>query len=359
MRLPEHGANPHRLYESLAMETPAQLYDFSENVNAKGLPPRIKAIWPSLLETIIKYPDPLGEPFLSAVAEFHGFPENHFFIGNGAAEVLALLAERYRNKHAVIVHPTFSEYAATLREKASKIESVYMKESTQFQLPMTEIKEAMQRADVIYLCTPNNPTGILPPKAKLIELARYGLEVACEVVLDEAFIDFIGEKYSLISEMNNYPNVLILRSMTKMYAIPGLRLGYLIAQPSVIQQLKKFTPHWNVNGIAAQVGAYCLQESEFVVQTIEETAKERELMKAFLLEQHCHVAASQTNFLLFTYHHKELTTRLHRDLLARGIVLRHTESFPGLNGTWLRIGIKSPERMQFLREEMTRWFNIN
>lgn len=359
MCLPEHGANPHTVYEKLGMEQPSALLDFSENVNPAGPPKRVLEEWPHLVERITAYPDPQGEPFLSAVATFHKVSKEALFIGNGAAELLAFIAERYRGKKAIVVHPTFSEYEATLRAKQVEVIHVLASEDDRFQLPIEVIREAMEQADVLYLCTPNNPTGILPSQAELTELIYYGAEVNCDIVLDEAFIDFIDESLSFIPKIKDFPHVIVVRSMTKMYAIPGIRLGYVVANPTIISGIKTVAPHWNVNGIAAFVGEICLNERAFREQTIRLSNERREEMKAFLQMNGCTVTDSKANFLTFKLGKGRTARKLYEDLLQRGIVLRHSENFRGMDGEWLRIGMKKAEEMAVLQGELKRWFLAN
>lgn len=359
MSLPKHGANPHRLYAELNQAMPDVINDFSENVNPFQLPEKVIKTWPALLEKVMAYPDPYGEPFLSAAAKFHRINPSHLFIGNGAAEILALLAERYRGKTAIIVHPTFSEYEATLHAKNVKIRRILMKEATDFQLPIGEIKEAMITADVLYLCTPNNPTGILPPKATLMELIAHAKTVQCEIVLDEAFIDFVDETLSFIPEVKANDHLIIVRSMTKMYAIPGIRLGYVVAGTSVIQTLQSFAPHWNINGVAAEIGAICLEGEDFVNRTKKHCESERQKFEAFLTEHRCVYTLSVANFVVFKLADEQKTKQLYEDLLRKGIVLRHTENFIGMDGHWLRVGIKTTAQMTFLRKALSQWFAEN
>ena len=238
MQLPEHGANPHHVYARLGIEVPKHVLDFSENVNPAGPPQVIVNRWPDLWAQLGAYPDPQGEPFLSAVADYHGLPNSYFFAGNGAAELLALVAERYRGKRAIVVHPTFSEYESTLKAKKVEIVRVVASEADGFTLPVREIMEAMAEASVLYLCTPNNPTGVMPKREVLQTIIRHSAEVGCDIVLDEAFIDFVDESLSFITEIKENPHVIIVRSMTKMYAIPGIRLGYIVADPTVIGEIK-------------------------------------------------------------------------------------------------------------------------
>lgn len=359
MQLPEHGANPHHVYGTMGIDVPERVLDFSENVNPTGPPPIIREKWESFWAQLSTYPDPQGEPFLTAVADFHRVSKSFVFAGNGAAELLALIAERYRGKRAVVVHPTFSEYEATLTAKNVEIVRVTACAADEFQLPIRAIMQAMEQAAVLYLCTPNNPTGILPERHELESIIHYGKEVGCEVVLDEAFIDFVDESLSFIARIEENPHVLVVRSMTKMYAIPGVRLGYVVAAPATIKDIKVFAPHWNVNGIAAQIGATCLQEKSYRQQAIAYSNAQRESMKAFLESKDCTVTNSVTNFLSFKPPEGQDAKELYLALLAKGIVLRHTENFRGMDGQWLRIGMKNEADMEVLKSGLEEALTVS
>lgn len=359
MELPEHGANPYKVYEKLGIERPTDIVDFSENVNPAGPPKIIQEVWTDLATKITAYPDPDGEPFLSAAAKFHDIEISSLFIGNGAAELLALIAERYRGEKAIVVHPTFSEYETTLKAKEVNIIRVLSSENDSFKLPIDKIKEAMNSASVLYLCTPNNPTGIMPEREDLATLIRFGAEKGCDIVLDEAFIDFLDESKSFISQLNENPHVTIVRSMTKMYAIPGIRLGYVVANPTIINEIKALAPHWNVNGIAAHIGAHCLEVDNYRERAIGHSNAERLKMKVFLEARGCTVTDSVVNFLSFKPGEGQSARKLYEDLLKKGIVLRHSENFQGMDGHWLRIGMKKEVDMDRLKEELARWFVDN
>lgn len=354
MQLPEHGANPRHVYEKLGMTPPSQILDFSENCNPAGPPRAVIELWPDLLSRLNAYPDPAGEPFLSKAAEYHGVPKASVFAGNGAAEILSLIAERYRGKRAIVVHPTFSEYEATLQAKGVVIERVIASESDGFRLPVEAILARLVQASVVYICTPNNPTGIMPVRDDLLAIIRKAGEAGCEVVLDEAFVDFVDESKSFIPEVNDFPHVIVVRSMTKMYAIPGIRLGYAVAHPDIIAALKSTAPHWNVNRMAAAIGAVCLGEEAYRQQAIRHARAEREKMAAFLRGFGCIVTDSVANFLSFK---PENAGKLYKDMLEKGIVLRHSENFHGMDGRWLRIGIKSSVEMEELRRELAGLIN--
>lgn len=359
MSLPNHGANPHRLYEQLSIKKPMQIIDFSENVNPAGPPSFIREQWSELFPLISRYPDPLGQPFLSAVARFHNVEEDHVLLGNGAAELFSLLATIFQHKRAIIIHPTFSEYAATLTANNVEIIHLEVDDIMTWKLPIAQIIEEMQRADILYLCTPNNPTGVLPPKEELQLLIEEGKKANCNIVLDEAFIDWIGEEASMIPYVNEYPHIMIVRSMTKMYAIAGVRLGYMIASPKMIKTLQLKTSHWHINGLAAVIGAACLEENEFRKDSIQYAQKSREEFTAFLQRYGCKTTESVTNYVSFQLPQPKQSKGFFQSMLEKGFVLRHTENFKGMNSEWFRVGMKDENAMKSLQKEIALWLKQN
>jgi len=361
LSLPNHGANPYRLYKQLGIQPPADILDFSENVNPAGAPDFIKNDWKDYLQLLQHYPDPEGEPFLSAVAKYHDISTENIVLGNGAAEIFSLLATYFRGNNAIILHPTFSEYEATLRENDVEIQRVVCEDIVNWKLPLDELQQAMQNANVIYLCTPNNPTGVLPSKEELQQLIEPAKESNCSIVLDEAFIDFVDENASFIQSVKENHQVIIVRSMTKMYAIAGIRLGYMVAAPEVASAIRKLTPHWHINGIAAVIGARCLSKEEdaFRQKACDYAGQMRTRFQAFLRQNHCLVTNSVTNYVSFQLPNTEQSQSFFTYMLEKGMVLRHTANFIGMEGTWFRVGMKAPEAMNRLEEEMMHWFQAN
>lgn len=355
MELPNHGANAHHVYERLGIEMPNTVIDYSENVNQLGPPAFVYERWSTYAQLITKYPDPLGEPFLSAAAKYHDVAARNVIVGNGAAEIFASLAKRYENKRAVLIHPTFSEYEATLAPY-----NVYIKEIIATgKVPLDELLDEVEFAEVIYICRPNNPTGYLIPLEEIIQIAKYANCYKCEVILDEAFLDFIDEKESFIPYLKDFPNVIVVRSMTKMYAIPGIRLGYALASEPIINDIRSRLPHWNSNAIATTIGAECLLEEDYRMQAIAFAKEMREQMTMFLKTWSCIVLPSATNFLCFQLRDPARSKEFFEYLLAKGCVLRHTENFKGLDGKWFRVGMKESSQMELLQKEMTAWFEEN
>lgn len=359
MQLPNHGANPQNVYGQLGLAMPTEVYDFSENVNAAGPPTFVEARWRTLYPLIQRYPDPDGEPFLSKVAKFHHVNKEAVLLGNGASELFSVLARRYENKRVIIIHPTFSEYERTLEAAHAEIVPIIVEDIIEYTLPMSRLLEEMKVADALYICTPNNPTGVLPKKVELEQLIEHGAKVKCELIVDEAFIDWVSEECSLIHYVASNPHVIVVRSMTKMYAIPGLRLGYLVASPDIVSALKTMLPHWNINAFALVIGAGCLDEQEYCQMAINHARTQCEWLRTFLQEQGCQVTNSVTNYICFslpaTYQEDEFFTFC----LAKGVVLRHTKNFRGLDGKWFRIGVKDMTAMSYLYSCLDEWFTTN
>lgn len=356
MGLPNHGANPLRLYESYGMIPPEKIYDFSENVNPIGPPPAIIENWPRYLDYVTHYPDPLGEPFFSRVASFHRVERNNIVLGNGASELFAVLARRYIGKRVIIVHPTFSEYEATLLAAGAELVDIIVEDVASWKLPTDTIKKEMKNASALYLCTPNNPTGVLPNLDVLNDLITYGRDVDCELVLDEAFIDWVDERLSNIPLISSNPHVIVVRSMTKLYAIPGIRLGYLVADAKICMELQSQMPHWHINGLAALIGKECLDSDDYAREAVQLAKQRREKFSELLAQYGCNVTSSVTNYVAFRLPKIAFSQLFFRFCLERGIVLRHSENFKGMDGHWFRVGMKEDADMAVFEKVLSDWF---
>ena len=353
MSYPAHGANAEALYQSLHIEMPENIIDLSENVNALGQPQVVKQLWPTLLSSLGKYPNEQVEPFRSKIAEYHQVAPNYIAVGNGAAECLMVLARHFQHKKAIVVEPSFSEYKRTLQQEGVTVHSLLVDDIQTYTIPLERVKQAMEQADVLYICNPNNPTGVLTKRAVIEKLLQHGQQVDCSVVVDEAFIDWTDEAESVVALVSKYDNLIVLRSMTKMYALAGVRLGYIISQqaPKFVQAF----PHWNVSEIAIQLGCACIRAHDFVDQSRKTSNDMRESMKAFLMSHHCRVSNSAANFLLFALPEHINAESFFIAMLKQGIVLRHTKNYVSLEGQWFRIGMKQPDAMERFKRAFTEY----
>jgi threonine-phosphate decarboxylase len=351
---PSHGSNPQYLYEAIGHTIPKQYIDFSANINPIGPPPALKEKWNDFYQEISVYPDPYATQLKERIAKKEQTSVGSILIGNGGAELITLVTRMLAGKKVLMVQPTFSEYEKACR--TNKCEILYHQlEEPSFELNPADLRLSLVDADAVFLCNPNNPTGIQYPTSTVLSIIEECEKHNCLVILDEAFYDFLINYDSFISYINTFSNLIIIRSMTKMFAIPGIRLGYLVAQTTIIAELSQLQSHWSTNTIALLAGELCLQNEFFIRETQEFINHERKRLFAFFIKQKFAASASNVNFYLFRDAYLKNQYELFEFLLHKGIIPRHTFNFPGLEGRWLRFAIKGYEENNQLMEVLAEW----
>lgn len=336
------------------MSLPKKYIDFSVNTNPFGPPKIIGERWHEWIDAINDYPDPKTISLKQKLANKDGVAEESILVGNGGAELITLIARMLQEKRVLIVQPAFSEYEAACR--ASRCHIFYhLLQEGDWELDVDVLLSKLAHVDAIFLCTPNNPTGVTYSKAALLKLLQLCNEKNVHVIVDEAFYDFYAEYSSLVTYITKFPNLIIIRSLTKMYAIAGIRLGYVISQPKTIQKLAAFQPHWSVNALALKIGEVSIEQSAYVKKTQNYIMNERERIFRTLKELQFIVSTSKVNFYLMKDPHTHDQLPLFRFLLKKGIIPRHTANFPGIEGRWLRLAVKQAEDHNQLAEALTEW----
>ncbi len=354
MSLPNHGANPNHLAEALGIKLPEHVNDFSVNTNPFG-PPNVFLNIDLLesLSTISTYPDPHVTELRERLAQQNAVLSTQILVGNGAAELIFLLAGLFRGKKVRIVEPAFSEYRDACLAHDCQVQSLVLE--APWKLDKEHIKAAIKDIDLLFLCSPNNPTGIRYEDETIIALVEAAERAGIYVVIDEAFYDFCEQKRGLQELIHSYSKLILLRSMTKMYAIAGIRLGYMLANEELIQQIKKRQPPWSVNGLAQKIGLQLLDEDDFVKKSVADLSSERERMRNELVKLDFDISPSVVNFYLVSEQKKENLKPLMLFLAEHGIVARHTYNFNGLNGKYLRLAVKDKQANDRLLHVMAKW----
>jgi histidinol-phosphate/aromatic aminotransferase/cobyric acid decarboxylase-like protein len=290
-----------------------------------------------------RYPD--GAEARAAVAAAHGRAPGEIVLLNGACEAFWLLAQALRPRRACCVHPSFTEPEAALRAVGSQIVRV-LREPPGWRLDPAAIPASV---DLVVLGNPNNPTGTLDRATAIRELIR----PSRLVVVDEAFMNFVpGESESLAGE--RLPGMVVVRSLTKLWALAGIRAGYLLAEPPLAEFLEGSRQPWPVNTVACAAIAVCATDC----RTRESVAADVGAARALLIEQLTSIPAvrvwpSAANFVLV-----ELpdAPSLAARLLDRGLAVRPASSFPGLTDSHLRIAVRRPPEnavlVEAIREEL-------
>lgn len=355
MRLPDHGANPQHLFKALNLEQPREIIDFSVNVNPYGMPKSIEQQWPQLLTFVQDYPDPQSSRLKEQLAKKESIDEEQILIGNGAAELIFLLANVFREQPILIVDPTFSEYRTACLAHGCHIESIVLQAENDWQLTIEDVERHLDGKSALFICHPNNPTGVRYEKETLLAIIEAAYARNVVVIIDEAFYDFCLEPFTLVPYVKTYPNLVVLRSFTKMFAIAGIRLGWLASHPTLVSEMAKLKPHWSVNALAEQIGLLCLNEDAFVEQTALKIATERKRMTNALDELGFVVSKSDTNFYVLRERTHATMQPLLYFLMNEGITARHTENFIGMNGQFLRFAIRTEAENDRLLTALKRW----
>lgn len=342
----------------MGLSLPEKYIDFSANINPLGPPPALKEKWNDFFQEINVYPDPYAEKLKNRIAQVEQISNDSILIGNGGAELITLVARFLSGKKVLIVEPSFSEYEKACHANYCDIHYHQLIDPN-FELNIDDIRPILTSTDALFLCNPNNPTGSRYQKSTIISIIQECEKQNCFVILDEAFYDFLVDYDSYIPYIKKFSNLIIIRSMTKMFAIPGLRLGYLIADPNIIAKLSTLQPHWSINTIALSAGELCLQNNEFITETQSYISDERERLFTFFKKNHFVNTSSQVNFYLLRDPFLQDQISFFEFLLQRGIIPRHTFNFPGLEGNWLRFAIKSKEENSKLMEVLLEWRQLH
>lgn len=354
MKWPSHGSNPRYLYETMNLPFSEERIDFSANINPLGPPKILKENWDCMLHTITEYPDPAGTALKKKLSHQEGLQGNQILLGNGGAEIISLIGRMLAGKKAVIVQPAFSEYEEACRVNRCQVQ-YHQLLSDSWEWTDDGLSGKLQNADALFLCNPNNPTGVYYHKSIIHHLLEECRRHQCLLIVDEAFYDFLPEYEPIAQYINDYPNLLIIRSMTKMFAIPGLRLGYLLADPAVIKRVAGFQPHWSTNAIALKAGEWCLDSDSYIAETITLIEQERQRLFQFYQERNLQVSPTGINFYLLKDSSINDQLPFLQYLVKRGIIPRHTVNFPGLEGRWLRFAIKGRSDNDKLMEAVDEW----
>ncbi|MBI3332620.1 MAG: threonine-phosphate decarboxylase [Candidatus Omnitrophica bacterium] len=312
-----------------------EILDFSADLNPLGPPPDLGVLIQEAQGQIAWYPEPTYEEFREAAGRLHRADPAAILPGNGTADLIHLISRWRAGEDAAVAAPTFTEYERAVLANGGRI-------------------TPLDRARLLFLCNPNNPTGTVQPREELLKVAE-----ACErrgafLVVDEAYMDLVEDplRYSMIRDLARFSRLIVLRSMTKSFAIPGLRVGYLAASPGIVAGLRDLQPPWPMNGLAASVGARLLERGEpFLAQTRQALKRFRDSLREDLAGLGgIRPSPSSANFFLCRLEDPGWSNRRLADQLKeRGILIRSCDDFTGLEpGRFIRVAVRRREENERL-----------
>ncbi|MGI6119843.1 MAG: histidinol-phosphate transaminase [Desulfosporosinus sp.] len=308
--------------------------------------------WPAKMQQLLyegelafnRYPDGMCGELKSAIGKYTKIPPQGILIGNGSDEIIQLILLTFGGlgKSLIIHPPTFSMYQIYARLTDTKIVPVPLLNGLVLDTEKMLAAALSPQAHLVIVCNPNNPTGSLFPREEILRLVRESGKI---VVVDEAYAEFSG--VTLIPEIVNYPNLLIMRTFSKSFGLAGLRLGYLLGQPETIALINRVRPPFNVNSFSQRAGCLALsflEEYQAQIQMIREET--RKLQAGLMQLPDVVVYPTQANFILFKPKDPDGWAN---ELLKRGFLVRNMGALPVL-GKCLRISAGLPEENEeFLR----------
>ncbi|OGX83497.1 pyridoxal phosphate-dependent aminotransferase [Hymenobacter coccineus] len=319
--------------------------DFSTNVWYGGEPAGLKEYVFSQWPRVNRYPEVLAESLAARAAAHHGVAPGQVLVSSGTTETIYLVAQAWARRRSTVVTPAFAEY-----EDAGRLH-----DHQQNFLAWDDLRtDTVINSDLVFVCSPNNPTGrVLGPRVLETLLANHPRTV---FALDEAFIEFTDSAASAIPLLARFDNLLIMRSMTKAYAIPGLRLGYVVASAPVVARLTRARVPWTVNALAAAAGHFIFEHFAAVQPPTAQLLADRAAFAAQLAENPgLEIFPSQTHYFLGALKHGTAAA-LKRGLLDRyGLLIRDAANFRGLTPAHFRLCTRRPEDNQLLINALGEW----
>jgi len=352
-----HGGNIAAVARSLGVPIDT-LTDFSASINPLGVSPLVRAAIISALDALVHYPDSGHAELRAALAQHHGLPAESFTIANGSTELIYNLPALISGTKALLIAPCFSEYSQALHQHGWQVEQIVLTPESNFSIDLQQLETALSGGiDLLCLCNPANPSGTLYPQQVIERIATFCHTNGTFFVLDEAFMDFCEESSAKLF-IARQGNAIVLRSMTKFFGIPGLRLGYAISNSTLAERLNAIGGPWRVNTLALVAGTAALQDEDYIQRTIADTSLERHILSRSLERFPClRVYTSSVNYLLVEITRATTAKELQEHLLQQRLLIRDCSSFDGLSERFFRVAVKNRQDNQRLLDALEMVFS--
>lgn len=320
--------------------------DFSANTNPLGLPKSIKEAIINGIDSFDVYPDPRCRKLGREVASYEKVRSEDIVFGNGAADLIFRLVNSIKPRAALVMAPTFSEYEEALKTVGTEIIRYELKVEKDFD-PQEDILEYISKVEILFICSPNNPTGRIFPKALMKKIIEKCEEEKVFLIVDNCFLDFTkeAEENSINKYISEYKQLIVLKAFTKTYACAGIRLGYLMTSN---EDLKNSLYHnsqpWSVSTPAQLAGIAACRDRGYLNRGIEIIEEERIYLKEELEKLGLKVLEGKANYILFYSKDFELDLKLEEE----GVLIRNCKNYFGLKEGYFRICIKTRDKNEIL-----------
>jgi threonine-phosphate decarboxylase len=355
-----HGGNIYEIAQGLSLD-PNEIIDFSTSINPLGFSKKAEKKIKESFSAILRYPDTHCSELSRALAQFHGLEEDQILAGAGSTEFIYAIPRVLKMQRVLVVTLAFSEYENALESCPATADcSVHYFETREedgFELDVEGLLFTLTRGyDALYLCNPNNPTGILTEKEELKKILAQTERERVSFILDEGFIDF-EEEESLKKEAATSSRLILLRSLTKFFALPGLRVGYMISNPEVIEKFWQIREPWTVNALAQIAAVESLRDTGYRSRTNQFIPPEWDhLIQGLRAIPGFIPYPGAANYLLVQLHPSlNLTAaELREKLLLQGILIRDCNSFHHIGPYFFRVAVRSRRENRLLLKALRR-----
>jgi cobyric acid synthase CobQ/L-threonine-O-3-phosphate decarboxylase len=356
MRQSRHGGDVWQLADETGVSV-GDLLDFSANINPLGPPDWLRTTINAAVSDLVHYPDPACTRLVAALARHHAVSPDTILAANGSAEIIGAMPQVTGSRRAVIPVPSYVDYRTASENAGLEVLPLAGSPADCFRVDLHRLRAVLRPGDLVFLGQPGNPIGSSSDPADIRALAR--VLPGCHFFIDEAFIDFTEGLCSLVADRPD--NLLVSRSFTKILAIPGLRLGYLVASPSLVEKTRRLLPPWSVNHLAQQVGMAALgQADDYLKRTRALVAEQRrQLGESLARLGGLTVFPAEANFLLLRLDRPGLDAQTVADKLIAyaGIAVRTCANFEALDEKYLRVAVRNAEDNHRLCQALDRILN--
>lgn len=316
------------------------MLDFSANLNPLGLPQGVLAAAKLGCAASAAYPDPLCRKLTHALSQHEQLPAGQIICGNGAADLIFRLVWALRPRRALLIAPGFSEYEQALRAAGCQVKYFYLTAANGWLLTEDYLNALHKDQDLLFICNPNNPTGLTVPPELLQKIVARAGELNIRVALDECFNDFLDDpaRHSLKTALAANPHLFILKAFTKTYAMAGLRLGYgLCADAALLAAMQEAAQPWSVSLPAQLAGIAALKETAYVQRARALVAAERTRLLKEIAALGCQTYGAAANYIFF-----QSKPGLAEACRRHGLLLRDCSNYEGLGAGSYRAAVKLP-----------------
>ena len=357
-----HGGNVHKASRLLHTSLD-QILDFSANINPLGMSSKGLDAVKDALQDVIHYPDPDMTHLYSITSELWNIPKECIVFGNGAAELIYAICRLPQIEGVYVPAPGFSEYSHGAKSCGLPIVEYpleFDEHIFSFSYDLNTMLQDLQQSNhqLVFIGNPNNPCGTLW-KQESCELFEVCKKNGHYLVFDESFVDFLGDAYSMRNYVKDYDNVIVVHSLTKFYAVPGLRIGAMMANPMIINFIKSHIPSWTVNHLAQIYSEKALQDTDYIQETRAVLKQEKEwLYKKIVQMDVLQCIEPSVNYILCHLDDQYSLEDMIQHLYHQSILIRDCSHYTGLGPNWFRIAVKTRKQNQQLIQALQAYFRL-